>query len=68
MDNVTLIRIVAGLLFLIFLPLLILPYWKIFSKAGFSGALSLLMVVPLVNLAVLYYVAFSKWTIQQDSN
>ena len=68
MDNVTLIRIVAGLLFvLVFLPILIIPYWKIFSKAGFSGTLALLMVVPLINLIVLYYVAFSRWRIQQSS-
>jgi uncharacterized membrane protein YhaH (DUF805 family) len=65
MDNVTLIRITAGLIFVcLFLPILIVPYWKIFHKAGFSGVLSLLMVVPLVNLIVLYVVAFSKWTVR----
>ena len=68
MDNVTLIRIIAGLLFLFLLPVLIVPYWKIFSKAGFPGLLALLMVVPLVNLIVLYYVAFSKWMTKQISN
>ncbi len=62
MDTVTLIRVVAGLLFLfVFLPLMVIPYWRIFSKAGFSGWLALLILVPLVNLIVLYYVAFSKW-------
>jgi uncharacterized membrane protein YhaH (DUF805 family) len=62
MDNTTLIRIVSGLLVIfIFLPIFIIPYWKIFSKAGFSGWLSLLMVVPFVNLVLLYVVAFSEW-------
>ncbi len=42
----------------------ILPYWKIFSKAGFSGWMSLLMLVPLLNLVVLYIVAFSQWNVQ----
>ena len=37
----------------------IVPFWKIFSRLGFSGALSLLMVVPLVNVIVLFYVAFT---------
>jgi len=33
MDNVTLIRIIAGLVTLfVFLPLLVLPYWKIFLE------------------------------------
>lgn len=43
------------------LALVILPYWKIYSKAGFPGWLSLLMVVPLVSIVVLYIVAFSEW-------
>ena len=50
---------------LIFLPcvavIFFTPYWQIFKKAGFAPALSLLMWVPLVNLIVLYYVAFSDW-------
>ena len=66
MDNVTLIRLVAGLLAIfVMLPVLILPYWKIFSKAGFSGWLALLMILPLVNLIVLYVVAFSDWKLLQ---
>lgn len=39
----------------------IIPYWKIFGKAGFSGALSLLMFVPLANIIILYYLAFAEW-------
>ena len=62
MDTTTIIRIVAGLLAIfVFLPIFVIPYWKIFSKAGFAGALSLLMIVPFVNLIVLYVVAFSEW-------
>jgi len=37
------------------------PFWVIFKKAGFQPILSVLMMVPLVNLALLYFVAFSKW-------
>jgi hypothetical protein len=40
---------------------LLVPFWKIFSKAGFHGALSLLMIVPVVNLVMLYVLAFSQW-------
>ncbi len=52
------------LLFIIY-PLLILPYWYIFKKAGFSPMLSLLMIFPPINLFVVYYVAFSPWKIIQ---
>ena len=61
MDTTTVIRIVSGIVFLLVIPILVIPYWKIFSKAWFSGALSLLMLIPLVNLIVLYIVAFSDW-------
>ena len=41
--------------------LILIPYWKIFGKAGFSPVLSLLMLVPLVNIIMLYYLAFADW-------
>ena len=66
MDNVTLIRIVAGVMALIVIPVFIVPYWRIFSRVGFAGALSLLMIVPLANLIVLYYVAFARWKVKSE--
>ena len=68
MDNVTIIRIIGGVMFLLVIPIMIVPYWKIFSKAGFSGWLALLMLIPAVNLVVLYVVAFSEWKIPQRAN
>jgi hypothetical protein len=41
--------------------IIIFPYWKIFSKAGYSGALSLLMLIPLVNVIMLFFLAFADW-------
>ena len=63
MDNVTMIRIVAALMFLVVVPIMIIPYWQIFKKAGFAPALSLLILIPLVNIVVLYVVAFSDWKV-----
>ncbi len=40
--------------------------WNIASKAGYSGVLSLLMLVPLVNFVVLLIFAFSEWPIQRE--
>ena len=45
----------------ILLLALLPPFWVIFRKAGFSPWLSLLMLIPEVNLVALYLVAFSKW-------
>ena len=39
----------------------VLPYWKIYSKAGFSGALSLLMLIPLLNIGMLFFLAYAEW-------
>ena len=39
----------------------LIPYWKIFGKAGFSPWLALLMIVPVANIIVLWILAFSRW-------
>ncbi|MHB1197968.1 MAG: hypothetical protein ACYCZ6_00095 [Polaromonas sp.] len=46
---------------LLIAALVVVPFWFIFSKAGYSKWLSLLMVVPVVNLIALYFLAFSEW-------
>jgi ABC-type anion transport system duplicated permease subunit len=39
----------------------IVPFWFIFAKAGYSRWLSLLLLIPLVNVGILYFLAFSSW-------
>ena len=56
------------LMMLIFAVLIILPFWFIFSKAGFPRWLSLLMVVPIVNVIMQYVFAFSDWPSLQKKN
>jgi len=46
---------------IIFAAILVIPYWRIFGKAGFSPWLGLLMFVPLVNVGMLYFLGFSEW-------
>ena len=43
--------------------IIIIPYWKIFGKAGFPRIFGLLMIIPLVNLILLYVLAFSRWRV-----
>jgi hypothetical protein len=40
--------------------------WTIAAKAGYSGALSLLMLIPVVNLIIVLMFAFSEWPIQKE--
>ncbi|MFQ6003203.1 MAG: hypothetical protein ACE5KJ_05595 [Candidatus Zixiibacteriota bacterium] len=53
------------LLFLIFLiwAIILIPYWKIFGKAGFPGWYSLSQIIPILNIIALYFLAFAKWPI-----
>ena len=53
--------LVILIVILIFAAAVLIPYWKIFGKAGFSPWLSLLMFLPLVNIGLLYFLAFSDW-------
>jgi hypothetical protein len=39
----------------------VVPLWRIISKAGYSGAWSLLCFVPFLNLIMLWVFAFAKW-------
>ena len=55
------------IMFLFMVVLIILPFWFIFSKAGYSKWLSLLMVVPMINILMLYFLAFSNWPSQGET-
>jgi len=59
------IRILPAIAWLI---VSVIPFWAIFRRSGFSGALSLLMLVPGVNLILLYIVAFSRRRAPLSSN
>lgn len=49
----------GGVIFGILLT--VIPFWKICTKAGFPGPLALLMLVPLANIILPFYLAFADW-------
>lgn len=57
---------VFGLFVLAMIALQVWVFWRIFSKAGHPGALSLLMLVPLVNVGMLIYLAVGEWPVLQE--
>ena len=57
--HLVILLLVGGIWGIVF----IVPFWQIFKKAGLPAPLSLLMVFPLVNLAMLYVLAFSTWKV-----
>lgn len=46
--------------------LIVFPCWKIFGKAGFSPWLGVLMLVPVVNVAMIFFLAFAEWPCLRD--
>ncbi len=48
--------------------LTVIALWKICSKAGFNGALSLLMLLPIANMVLLLYIAFAEWPALKNKN
>lgn len=48
------------LLPLIYILVIVFPVWKVMQRLGFSGWWSLLAVIPLLNLAALWALAFVK--------
>lgn len=59
---------IIGIIALASIIFAVIIYWRIFSKAGFSGALSLLMFVPIANIVMLCILAFAEWPIYQELN
>ena len=54
-------------LLVMMLPILLVipPAWRILRRTGFSGAWSLLLLIPLVNLVVVYVFAFTDWPVER---
>ncbi len=42
--------------------LVVVPMWRICERLGYPGVLSVLSLVPLLNLGLLYFLAFSEPT------
>jgi hypothetical protein len=55
------------ILLLLIGALVVVPFWKICAKVGFSPWLGLLVVIPIVNIIFFYYLAFSKWPLHRQS-
>ena len=56
------------IILLLYLVVFVVPSWRIVSKAGYSGAWALLMLVPLVNIVALWLFAFSRWPYEKKNN
>jgi hypothetical protein len=54
---------ILPLIILVCYVILIVPFWFICKKAGFSPWLSLINLIPLGNLILIYVLAFADWKV-----
>jgi hypothetical protein len=55
-------HIVGNLVILIILYFICCwPFRRIFSRAGYSAWLSVAMLVPLINIGLMWWFAYAKW-------
>ena len=53
---------------IIIVVLLLIPgwlFWRICSKTGYPGALGLMAFIPLLNIFLIFILAFSEWPIER---
>ena len=60
--------LIAGIIGIVSIVFAVIVWWRIFSKAGYNGALSLLMFVPIANLVMILILAFAEWPIYAELN
>ena len=41
--------------------LIAMPFWRICRKSGYPGSLGLLILIPPLGLALIYWLAFADW-------
>ncbi len=51
---------------LIAVAIKVLIFCKIFSKAGYCWALGLLILVPIANIIMAFFLAFADWPIRKE--
>ena len=63
------LRSIGGLAEFVIIAAVVLcvwAYWRIFAKAGYPGAMGILMVIPLLNVIMLFFLAFSEWPVLKE--
>ncbi len=55
------------LMMVVYMAIVVVPFYQIWKRTGHNGWIALLMLVPLVNIVMLYVIAFKQWPIEQKS-
>ena len=58
--------LIFALIMVAVFALMIWLYWRIFTRAGFNGALALLNIVPGGSLVCVIILAFGRWPLEDQ--
>lgn len=61
-----LIAFLIAFIVLVIVAIKLLICCKIFSNAGYSWALGLLILIPIVNIIMAFYLAFADWPVNKE--
>ncbi|SDT87926.1 hypothetical protein [Halopseudomonas salegens] len=45
---------------------LVIPAWRLCQRIGYPGWIGILVLIPILNLALLYFIAFSHWPVNKS--
>ena len=60
--------LVIGIIMLAVVVFQVILYWRICAKAGYSGALGILSIIPIAGLVLLCILAFAEWPMERELN
>ena len=53
--------LIVAVMFALTVVVTVVPFWMICTKAGFPGWYSLAVLLPVLNVVLLFYLAFAEW-------
>ena len=56
------------LMIIVYAVVVVVPFYQLWKRTGHNGWIALLMLIPLVNLVMLYVLAFKQWPALPDRN
>ena len=63
---IVLLILFASFVLFVVTAIKILVFCKIFSKAGYSWALGLLILIPFLNVIMAFFLAFADWPVCKE--
>jgi hypothetical protein len=64
--KIGLTELIAVLVAIAFIALFVIAWFRVFTKAGHSGFLCILMFLPVINLITFLWFAFSTWPLEKQ--